>query len=152
MTKKAFIVSVFVCASFAMSGAHAATAKLLKAVGTAISANGVVTAVPAGTTVIDTQKIKCSNADGCIISVAAMVQAISNSGSGQWEICALVDGNLVQPGCPVQGTVPSSNYVVGNLRVDASVDSGTYTLQTEIVMPAAGSIAARESEYTVFKN
>ena len=152
MSTKTFIAATFVCAGFAISGAQAATATLHKVVGTAISANGVVTAVPAGTSVIDTQTIKCGDSNGCTISIAAMVQVISGSGSGQWQICALVDGNLAMPGCPVQGVVPSSNYVVGNLRANAIVASGTHTVVTQIVMPAAGSIAARESDYTVLKN
>ncbi|HTT99964.1 MAG TPA: hypothetical protein VMF58_18090 [Rhizomicrobium sp.] len=152
MIGKALIFTAALCAGVTTQDAQAATAKLHKIVGTAISANGVVTAVPTGTTVIDTQSIKCGDSNGCTISIAAMVQAISGSGSGQWQICALVDGNLALPGCPVQGVVPSSNYVVGNLRASAIVNSGTHTVVTEIVMPAAGSIAARESDYTVLKN
>jgi hypothetical protein len=143
-------VALLLCA--ASSGADAAAAKLHKAVGTAISWNGVVTAVPAGTTVIDTQTIKCADTGGCIITIEAMVQAITNSGSGQWQICAVVDGSITGPGCPVQGIVPSSNFVVGNLRANAPVNTGTHTVQTEIVMPGAGSIGARESDYTVLKN
>jgi hypothetical protein len=140
------------CASTAVSDAQAAAAKLHKSVGTAISWNGVVTAVPSGTTVIDTQTIKCGSATGCIIATDAMVQAIVDSGSGQWQICVLVDENQAAPGCPVQGIVPSSNYVVGNFRANATVSTGTHTVETEIVMPGAGSVAARESDYTVFKN
>jgi hypothetical protein len=152
MIDRTRIMTALLCAGFAMQGAHAATAQLHKSVGTAIYADGVVTAVPGGTTVIDTQTIKCGSTNGCIISVAAMVQAILNSGSGQWQICVLVDATQAAPGCPVQGTVPSSNYVVGNLRANALVNTGTHTVQTEIIMPGAGSIAARESDYTVYKN
>jgi hypothetical protein len=152
MSRNTFVVAAFVCAGVALSGAQAATAQLHKTIGTAISSNGVVTAVPSGTTVIDTQTIKCTATNGCIIAVGAMVQAILNSGSGQWQICVLVDSNLAMPGCPVQGIVPSSNYVVGNLRANATANTGTHTVQTEIVMPGAGSIAARESDYTVLKN
>jgi hypothetical protein len=150
--QKALIAATLLITTLAAPGAEAATAKLLKSVGTAISANGVVTAVPAGTTVIDTQTIKCAATNGCIIAVVAMVQAISGSGSGQWQICVLVDGNQAGPGCPVQGILPSSNYVVGNLHANATVSSGTHTVETEITMPSAGNIAARESDYTVFKN
>ena len=150
MIYRAIIAAVVLGVS--VSGAHAAAAQLHKSAGTAISANGLVTAVPSGTSVIDTQTIKCTATSGCIISIEAMVQAISSSSSGQWQICALVDGNLAAPGCPVQGIVPASNYVVGNLRANATVNTGTHTVQTEIVMPAAGNIAARESDYTVLKN
>jgi hypothetical protein len=138
--------------AFAVPLAGAAPAKLHKLVGTVINWNGVVTAVPAGTSVIDTASIKCANASGCIISVAAMIQAISNGSAGQWQICVLVDGNQAGPGCPVQGIVPTSNYVVGNLHANATVATGTHTVQTEIVMPSAGSYAAWESDYTVYKN
>jgi len=127
-------------------------AQLHKVVGTAIDWNGAVTGVPGGTTAIDTANVKCANASGCIIGVAAMVQAISNGSSGQWAICVLVDGNQAAPGCPTQGIVPTSNYVVGNLRTNTPVATGTHVVVTEIVMPDAGSIAARESDITVYKN
>lgn len=131
---------------------NTAVAQLHKVVGTAIDWNGVVTGVSGGTTTIDTANVKCANASGCIIGVAAMVQAISNGGGGQWAICVLVDGNQAAPGCPTQGIVPTSNYVVGNLRTNTPVATGTHTVVTEIVMPNAGSIAARESDITVYKN
>jgi hypothetical protein len=152
MIRKAFIVAIVACASFAMHGAQAATAKLHKAVGTAVSVNGVVTAVPSGTSVIDTQTIKCADTNGCVILAASMVQVISNGSAGQWQIGVYIDGNLITPGSPVQGIVPTSNYVVGNLRAAASVATGTHSVQTQLVMPSAGNIAAREFDYTVLKN
>jgi len=133
------------------SAAFAATAKLHKSAGTAIDSNGVVTAIPAGTTVIDTATVKCGAASGCIIRAEIMAQVISNT-IGQWQICARVDGSLAGPGCPVQGVVPSSNYIVGNLRANAPVATGTHTVSFEVVMPGSGSIAAWEGDYTVFKN
>ncbi len=141
-----------VCALALASSANAALAKLHKLIGTAVASNGVVTAVPAGTTVIDTQSIKCSAATGCIIQVSAMVQAISNGSAGQWQICVIVDGSQAGPGCPAQGVVPSSNYVVGNLRANAFVATGTHSVQTEIIMPSNGSYAAWESDCAVYKN
>ncbi|HWA89704.1 MAG TPA: hypothetical protein VG889_06685 [Rhizomicrobium sp.] len=144
---------IVLAAMLALAGpVHAANAKLHKLVGTAIAANGVVTAVPVGTTVIDTKSIKCGAASGCIIAVDTTLQAISNGSAGPWQICILVDGNQASPGCPVQGTLPTSNYVVGNLRTNAVVVTGTHTVQTEIVMPSAGSYAAWESDYSVYKN
>lgn len=131
---------------------YAAPAKLNKLVGTVIGWSGSVTAVPAGTTVIDSKSIKCAGASGCIIAIGTTLQAISNGGAGQWQICVLVDGSQAAPGCPVQGVLPTSNYVVGNLRANATVATGTHTVQTEIVMPAAGSYAAWESDYSVYKN
>jgi hypothetical protein len=127
-------------------------AKLHKTVGTTIDWNGVVTAVPTGTTVIDTNTVKCAAASGCIVRIEAMAQVIANS-SGLWSICTLVDGNQGEPGgCPVQGVAVSSNYVIGNLRQNFVVATGTHTVQTEIVLPDAGSIAAWESDYTLLKN
>jgi hypothetical protein len=131
---------------------HAATAKLHKLVGTVIASNGVVTAVPSGTTIIDSQTIKCANTSGCIVAVGTTLQAISNGSAGQWQICILVDGSQISPGCPVQGVLPTTNYVVGNLRSNTPVATGTHTVQTEIVMPSAGSYAAWESDYSVYKN
>ena len=151
MFQKELIVAALIIGT-GMSGAQAAAAKLHKAIGTAISANGVVTAVPAGTSIIDTQTVKCTATGGCIVSIEAMVQAISSGSSGQWQIRALVDGNQAAPGCPVQGIVPTSNYVVGNLRANATVNAGTHTVATEIVMPSSGNIAAREWDYTLLKN
>lgn len=138
--------------ALAAGASHAAPAKLNKLVGTVIAWNGAVTAVPAGTTLIDTKSIKCAGAAGCIIAVGTTLQAISGGSAGQWQICILVDGNQAAPGCPVQGIVPTSNYVVGNLRANATVATGTHTVQTEIIMPSAGSIAAWESDYSVYKN
>lgn len=129
-----------------------ATAKLHKAVGTVIDSNGVVTALPSGTTVIDTATVKCASVSGCIIRTEVMAQVIAGSSGGQWQICALVDGNTASPGCPVQGIVPTSNYVVGNIRTNAAVTTGTHTVAFEVVMPSSGNIAAWEADYTVFKN
>jgi hypothetical protein len=127
-------------------------AKLHKTVGTAIDWNGVVTALPAGTSVIDTNTLKCAATSGCIIRIEAMTQVIANTG-GLWSICTLVDGNQGEPGgCPVQGVVAPSNYVIGNLRQNLVVATGTHTVQVEVVMPDAGSIAAWEADYTVLKN
>jgi hypothetical protein len=81
-----------------------------------------------------------------------MAQVIANGSSGQWQICALVDGSMASPGCPAQGIVPTSNYVVGNIRANATVAPGTHTVAFEVVMPSSGSIAAWEADYTVFKN
>jgi len=131
--------------------AEAAAAKLRKLVGTATASNGVVTAVPSGTTVIDTESIKCANASGCLIEAQVIVQAIASS-AGPWQICVLVDGNQAQPGCPVQGSLPTSNYVVGTLRTNTLVATGTHTVQTEIVMPSAGNYAAWQADYSVYKN
>jgi hypothetical protein len=128
------------------------TAKLHKTIGTAIDWNGVVTAVPGGTTVIDTNTVKCAPTSGCVIRIDAMVQVIANT-SGLWSICTLVDGNQGEPGgCPVQGVAVPSNYVIGNLRQNVVVATGTHTVQTEIVMPDAGSIAAWESDYTLLRD
>lgn len=149
---KSIAISILVSACLAATGAQAAAAKLHKLAGTAFASNGVVTAVPAGTTVIDSETIKCASASGCIIAVGTTVQAISNGSAGLWQICVLVDGNQASPGCPAQGTLPTSNYVVGNLRTNTSVATGTHTVQTEIVMPSNGNYAAWESDYSVYKN
>lgn len=147
-----FALSIFALAGLGMVAADAAPAKLHKIAGTAIAWNGVVTAAPAGTTVIDSQTIKCAATSGCILSIATMVQVISNGSAGQWQICILVDGSQAAPGCPTQGIVPTSNYVVGNLRANAPIATGTHTVLTEIILPSAGNYAAWESDYTVFKN
>jgi hypothetical protein len=152
---KVTIAAICLALSVAVQAAHAdnsSVAPLHKVVGTAIDWNGAVTGVSGGTTAIDTANVKCANASGCIIGVAAMVQTISNGSGGQWEICVLVDGSQASPGCPTQGIVPTSNYVVGNLRTNTPVATGTHTVVTEIVMPDAGSIAARESDITVYKD
>jgi hypothetical protein len=141
-----------VCALALASAAAAAPSKIHKLVGTAIASNGVVTAVPAGTTVIAAQSVKCAVTTGCIFQVSAMVQAISNGSAGQWQICVLVDGSQAGPGCPVQGIVPTSNYVVGNLRANAFVATGTHSVQTEIIMPSNGNYAAWEADCSVYKN
>ena len=145
-------LAIAVTLAFAAQPLSAATAKLHKSAGTAIDWNGVVTAIPSGTTVIDTATVKCGATAGCIIGTAVMAQVIANGSSGQWQICVLVDGNQASPGCPVQGEVPTSNYVVGNLRANAPVATGTHTVQFEVMMPSSGNIAAWEADYTVYKN
>ncbi|MBV8977617.1 MAG: hypothetical protein JO261_09620 [Alphaproteobacteria bacterium] len=137
-----------------MGGAQAqqpATAKLHKQIGTAIDSNGVVTSLLAGTNVIDTTSVKCGATNGCIVDVGSMAQVIADT-SGQWSICVLIDGQQASPGCPVQGTVPSSNYVVGNLKSNAFVANGSHTVQMQVQMPAAGSIAAWQVDITLLKN
>ena len=149
MRKTVFIALVLALAS---QPAAAANAKLHKAAGTAIDSNGVVTAIPAGTTVVDTVNVKCGPTAGCIIGIAVMAQVIADGSGGQWQICARVDGALAAPGCPVQGQVPTSNYVVGNLRANMPVATGSHTVSFEVVMPSNGNIAAWEGDYTVYKN
>jgi hypothetical protein len=151
MNTKTAIAASLLLALCVQPAAFAAVAKLHKSAGTAIDSNGVVTAIPSGTTVIDSATVKCGAASGCIIRTEVMAQVISNS-IGQWQVCARVDGNLSAPGCPVQGVVPTSNYVVGNLRANMPVATGTHTVSFEVVMPGSGSIAAWEADYTVFKN
>ena len=151
MNTKSVVAASLLLALCVQPAAFAATAKLHKSAGTAIDSNGVVTEISSGTTVIDTATVKCGAVSGCIIRTEVMAQVISSS-IGQWQICARVDGNLAGPGCPVQGVVPTSNYVVGNLRTNAPVATGTHTVSFEVVMPGSGSIAAWEADYTVFKN
>ena len=81
-----------------------------------------------------------------------MAQVIANGSAGQWQICVLVDGSQANPGCPVQGQVPTSNYVVGNLRTNTPVTTGNHTVSFEVTMPSDGNIAAWEADYTVYKN
>jgi len=152
MKTKTAIAAVLLLGLFGQSAAIAAAAKLHKAIGTAIDWNGAVTAIPSGTTVIDTATVKCTATGGCIIRPEIVAQVISNGSAGQWQICALVDGNQISPGCPVQGIVPTSNYVVGNLRANAPVATGTHTVVFEVVMPSNGNIAAWEADYTIFKD
>jgi hypothetical protein len=152
MRKSVFVALVLAFAVAPLSAAMPAAAKLHKSVGTAIVWNGVVTAIPSGTTVINTATVKCAAAGGCIIGIAAMAQVISNGSQGQWQICVLVDGAQAAPGCPVQGQVPTTNYVVGNLRANAPVATGTHTVTFEVMMPSSGNIAAWEGDYTVYNN
>ncbi len=146
------VFNVGIALAVTLSAAQAVPARLHKLVGTAIASNGIVTAVPAGTTIIDSQTIKCAATTGCIVDVSAMVQVIANGSAGGWQICILVDGNQAGPGCPVQGTVPTSNYVVGNMRANMAVATGNHQVQTEIVMPSNGNYAAWQAEYSVYKN
>jgi len=128
-----------------------ATVKLHAQIGTAIDWAGTVTSLAAGTNVIDTKKVKCAATNGCIVDVSSMAQVIADS-DGQWSICVLVDSQQAAPGCPVQGVVPSSNYVVGNLKSNILVQSGTHTVQMQVQMPSSGSIAAWQVDITLLKN
>ena len=152
MRKTIFVALALAFAGQPLSAATLSTAKLHKSAGTAIDSNGVVTAIAAGTTVIDTATVKCAAAAGCIIGIEVMAQVIANGSAGQWQICARVDGTQAGPGCPVQGQVPTTNYVVGNLRANMPVTTGTHTVSFEVTMPSSGSIAAWEGDYTVYKN
>jgi hypothetical protein len=152
MRKTIFIALALAFAGQPVWAETPATAKLHKSVGTAIDWNGVVTAIPAGTTVIDTATVKCGATGGCIIGIEVMAQVIASGSAGQWQICVLVDGSQANPGCPVQGQVPTSNYVAGNLRANAPVATGNHTVSFEVTMPSNGNIAAWEADYTVYKN
>jgi len=138
--------------SASQSHQNRAVAPLHKLAGTAIRWNGVVAPLAAGLNVIDTATIKCANAAGCTITIAAMVQVIADN-AGQWAICTTIDGNGGQPGgCPVQGVAQSTNYQIGNLKQNAVVAQGNHTVQTQVMMPSTGSIGAWESDYSVYKN
>jgi len=152
MKKASLLLAAALVAS--TGGAYAqepAAAKLHKPIGTAIDWNGTVTGLAAGANTIDSKTVKCGATNGCIVDVGSMAQVIANS-NGQWSICVLIDNEQAAPGCPVQGIVPSSNYVVGNLKSNVLVQPGTHTVQMQVQMPGSGSIAAWQVDITLLKN
>lgn len=82
---------------------------------------------------LDTQQTwNCTNSSGCTVVVSAMVQ-IQNG--GDWAICAVVDGNYINPPCPYQGNLPdagTNGYVTGNGEQNWLVSQGSHTVQTQL--------------------
>src|SRR5439155_20495485 len=91
---------------------------------------------------VDTQQTwDCTNSSGCTITTSAMIQ-IGNG--GDWAICAVVDGNYINPPCPYQGNLPdsgSNGYVTGNSQQSYPVSTGSHTIQTHVYVTTSTSLA-----------
>jgi len=91
---------------------------------------------------VDTQQTwNCTYSEGCTITVSAMVQ-IQNG--GDWAICAVVDGNYINPPCPYQGNLPDSGtngYVTGNGQQNWVVGQGSHTVQVQVYVSTATTLA-----------
>jgi len=82
----------------------------------------------------------CTYSEGCTITTSAMIQ-IGNG--GDWAICAVVDGNYINPPCPYQGNLPdsgSNGYVVGNSQQNYLVAEGSHTIQTQVYVSSSTSL------------
>jgi hypothetical protein len=61
--------------------------------------------------------------------------------TGNWAICAVVDGKNISPPCPFQGSLPQvGSYVTGNSQQSWLVGAGTHTVQTQVFVSSAATL------------
>jgi len=104
--------------------------------------NGVIQTASGGTTLnhgfntIDgTQRLSCTTS--CTIFTSAMVQLQT---TGNWAICAVVDGKNINPPCPFQGSAAQrGTYITGNSQQSWPVSAGTHTVQTQVFVSSSNS-------------
>jgi hypothetical protein len=128
------------------TGAH-------KFVNTTIDWDNSGVSAAAGFTTIDTNKVTCANNAGCTIDFGIMMQVGNNSvATNRYAICALVDGNYINPGCPFQGEVPTDGtYLVGNYRGNYKVAKGSHTVSFQAYIDDAAFVEEWQANYTVLK-
>ena len=133
---------------------QAATASVAhKAVSTFINwgSSGGAGLVPGFNNVDTATTIKCANTAGCTIGVASMVQIAPPAGTS-WAICPVVDGNLISPPCPFQGSLPDvSSFVTGNGQSNFAVANGTHTVQLQVYVDQSSSLYNWQVTYTLYK-
>lgn len=99
------------------------------------------TALNAGFNNVDAQQTwNCTYSSGCTITVSSMIQ-IQNG--GDWAICAVVDGNYINPPCPYQGNLPdagTNGYVTGNGQQNYIVGQGSHTVQVQVYVTTATTL------------
>jgi len=93
----------------------------------------------AGFNNVDAQQTwNCTYSSGCTITVGAMVQV---GNGGNWAICAVVDGNYINPPCPYQGSLPDTgSYVTGSSAQNYTVSQGSHTVQTQIYVTSSTTL------------
>ncbi|HTT85140.1 MAG TPA: hypothetical protein VMF67_16810 [Rhizomicrobium sp.] len=108
------------------------------------------TTLNAGFNNLDTaQTWNCTGSTGCTIGVSAMVQL---GNGGNWAICAVVDGNYINPPCPYQGNLPDTgSYVTGNSQQSYTVSSGSHTVQTQVYVTSSTTLANWQTTQQLFK-
>jgi hypothetical protein len=80
-----------------------------------------------------------------------MVQIAPPAGTS-WAICPLVDGALINPPCPYQGTLPATgSFVTGNGLSNIAVPSGSHTVQLQVYTSQASTLFNWQVNYTLFK-
>lgn len=93
---------------------------------------------PGFTTIDGTQRLSCTSS--CTIVVSAMVQVKT---PGRWAICAVVDGNNINPPCPFQASSSQTgNWVTGNSQQSWPVGAGTHTVQTQVFVSSAAALGS----------
>ena len=102
--------------------------------------SGGTTLNPGFNNVDATQTWNCTYSEGCTITVSSMIQ-IGNG--GDWAICAVVDGNYINPPCPYQGNLPdagSNGFVTGNGQQNWLVSQGSHTIQVQVYVTSATTL------------
>jgi hypothetical protein len=101
----------------------------------------------AGDTPLDAARnVTCEGTRGCLISFAGHLIA-NNNAKTALEICALVDGQDLAPGCfPSWQNLPSDN------RQSGKVTQGQHTVQTIIRDTSGGAtVSAWEGDLTIYE-
>lgn len=102
----------------------------------------------AGFNFIESRTVNCAPTSGCHIGQESMVQL---STTGNWAICLSVDSTYTT--CQYQGNLPDAgSYVVGNARgFSVGVTQGVHTVQTEVYVDVASTLAQWETDHRVYK-
>jgi hypothetical protein len=98
---------------------------------------------------IESRTVNCANAAGCHIGQESMVQLAP--GGGNWAICLAVNG--VYTTCQFQGHLPDvGTFVTGNARgFSVAVPQGVHTVQTDVFVSLASTLAQWQTDHRVYK-
>jgi hypothetical protein len=96
---------------------------------------------------VESRTVDCPKAGGCHIGQEAMVQL--NPGGGNWAICTSV--NAVYTTCQFQGHLPDvGTFVVGNSRGFVAVPQGVHTVQTDVFVSNASTLAQWQTDHRTY--
>lgn len=101
----------------------------------------------AGFNFVESRTVDCPKVAGCSIGQESMLQL--NPGGGNWAICLSVNGSYTT--CQFQGHLPDTgSFVVGNARGFLSVPQGVHTVQTEVFVSLASTLAQWQTDHRVY--
>jgi hypothetical protein len=107
----------------------------------------------AGFTPIDSPvNIICGNTAGCTIVVTSFAEPGGQTSSGDaWGICTNLDGTIGAGICTFQGVVPSDgSFVSGSFTNVLPVTKGSHTVQAELFLSSAATLAQYTNTYSQY--
>lgn len=97
----------------------------------------------------DQRAISCSHEQGCVMTVASMVE-IRNV-TGAWAICTLIDGVPTTPPCAHQNPAPGKDGGTGNALASTLLSQGPHVIETGVDLKdnAGAELGSWEVHYTM---